>query len=106
MRQTLEVLQHGGNKLLPPRVFRSMRGSKKIEEITRLLGSFLPVLSGCCQKMRFQFIPVKAQRSFIGLHLPPQATKVGCFLSRHPAMVIQIDALIGHGYAFRCSLNS
>ena len=47
--------------------------------------------------MRFQFILPKAQRSFVGFYFRQKPTEVRGLLSRHPAMLIQIDGLIGHG---------
>src|SRR5580704_4165549 len=97
----LEVGQHGRDELLPARVLRPERRSKQIEEVARLLGGIVPIRRWGRKQLRFQFILPQPQRPFIGFHFGQQAAQAGGFLSRHAAMLIEIDGLIGHEWTTR-----
>src|SRR5204863_2488310 len=59
--EPFEVLEHGRNQLLSPGVVCGRCMGKQIEQISRLLGSFVPVCSRRCHEMRFQFFLSKTQ---------------------------------------------
>src|SRR5262245_53416527 len=94
--EPLEIIQHGGDESLSSRVLAGKRSGEKSEQITGLLGRFLPIGGRRCDQLRFQFILPQAQRSLIGLDLRQQATQLGRLLSNRPTMLIQIDRLVGH----------
>ena len=84
-RESLEIIDHGGNQLLSTRVLCVKGSGKKIEKIARLLGSFMPIRSRRCKQVSFQLILPKAQGLRVGFDVCQQAPQIGGLLSGHAA---------------------
>jgi hypothetical protein len=44
----------------------------------------------------FEFVLSKAQSLLVGLHNRQQPAEIGGLLRRHPAILLEIDRLLGH----------
>ncbi len=95
-RKSLEVLEDRRNQLLSAGVLRRQGVRKKVEQVARFLGSFMPIRSRSRDQVRFQLGLSEAQGPFVSLHISQQSPQIGRLLSGDPTMLIQVNCLFGH----------
>ena len=98
-RKALEVGKHRGNQLLLARILRRERCRKEIEEIAGFFGSLMPIRRRGRKQVGFQFVLPEAQCLLVRLHVRQEPPKLGRLLCGHPAMLIEVDGIVGHDRA-------
>src|ERR1700756_923074 len=98
-----KVLQYRRNEISVAAVLRRQTGGIQIQDIARLGDGLRPGRGGNRQQLVFNNgLPI-AQIPCVLFNLSQRATKVGCLLSSHAAVLVEIERFVSHRACLRRS---